>query len=608
MKSAEYWRKRSEEIAQDQYRKTDDFTDKHLRQYDLTLLKIQQDIDAFYTRFALNNDTDLASARRLLTGRELNEFKMTLEEFTALAKDNADGRWTQILNNVYYKTRVSRLESLMIQVRQRVEMLKAGEQQGVRDLLGDVYEDTYYRNVFELQRGTGFGVTFAKLNEEGIDKALSTEWKGSNYSKRIWGDRDKLVDELRTKITQSFIRGDSSAQMIKDVSERMHVSRSNAKRLIETESSFITHQATAAGYSASGIVKQYEILATLDMRTSDICRDMDGKVFRLSEEEVSVTYPPFHAHCRTTVMPYFDDEIDAGERIARDETGQTYFVPGDLTYERWYNERVKPQNNPTFLSNVQNIYNSWDKQDVTGFAQNVLDEAGSRLKVQRHKISAHGQCVLDPSEENLQVNTYELNSTDARSIEYQVKTAFHELFHARAHGLPHDINEVGFDEWAYYDDVFAESFAHFMVKQIGITDEISPSYAGYLIETLPKLKSLPTFKQASKISDFGEIAYQYRFGEKPTAAWENLIKEISSKDFDISDYSQSYLGYMKENTGELVDKMLDNMPDYKEYRAQMLGDVDSAITKGAKGLTGNEKIVFENVLMIAMNRLGVNEL
>src|SRR5690606_20868692 len=108
---------------------------------------------------------------------------------------------------------------------------------------------------------------------------------------------------------------------------------------------FVVGGARAAGCRASGVVARSDFLATLDSRTSEICRSMDGRVFALSEREVGVNYPPLHARCRSTVVPYFDDEIDPGERIARDEDGQTYYVPGDISYQQWYEKYVQNQNN-----------------------------------------------------------------------------------------------------------------------------------------------------------------------------------------------------------------------------------------------------------------------
>jgi hypothetical protein len=155
MKPAEYWRRRSEAITQRQFDKADAYIAELRREYERAMRSIQRDIEVFYQRFAVNNEISMAEARKLLSGWELQEFRMTLEEFIRKAKDNADGRWTRELNNVYYKTRVSRLEALLVQIRQQVEMLAAGQQQGIKELLADVYEDTYYRTLYEIQRGTG---------------------------------------------------------------------------------------------------------------------------------------------------------------------------------------------------------------------------------------------------------------------------------------------------------------------------------------------------------------------------------------------------------------------------------------------------------------------
>jgi SPP1 gp7 family putative phage head morphogenesis protein len=340
MKPAEYWRRRSEEVAARQFAKADAYQAELAREYARATEEIRRAIEVFYQRYAENGEVSMAEARRQLSGRELRQFKMTLEEFIEKAKNNADGRWTKQLNEVYYRVRVSRYEALLTDIQQQIELLAGSRQKGTGKLLSDVYKDTYYRTIFELQKGTGFGVTFAKIDQNKLEIVLGTEFAGSNWSKRIWGDRDKLITELRTKLAQAFIRGESSDRTARDLAERMAVSRSNAERLVQTETAFFVGEATAAGYRASGVVNKYEILATLDNRTSEICRSMDGKVFALFEREVGVNYPPFHARCRTNVVPYFDDEIEVGERIARDEDGKVYFVSGDMTYQSWYNRYV----------------------------------------------------------------------------------------------------------------------------------------------------------------------------------------------------------------------------------------------------------------------------
>ena len=64
---------------------------------------------------------------------------------------------------------------------------------------------------------------------------------------------------------------------------------------------------------------------------------MDGKIFEVSKKEVGINDPPFHPNCRTTTIPYFEpDEYDIDiERIAKDNKGKNYYVPGNLTYKQW---------------------------------------------------------------------------------------------------------------------------------------------------------------------------------------------------------------------------------------------------------------------------------
>ena len=83
-------------------------------------------------------------------------------------------------------------------------------------------------------------------------------------------------------------------------------------------------------------VQEYEIVATLDSKTSPICQELDRTHRLMSEFEPGVTAPPFHCWCRTTTVPYFDDEFTENEvRAARGEDKKTYYVPSDMKYSEW---------------------------------------------------------------------------------------------------------------------------------------------------------------------------------------------------------------------------------------------------------------------------------
>jgi len=120
---------------------------------------------------------------------------------------------------------------------------------------------------------------------------------------------------------------------IDNLAKAMETSKYNAGRLIMTESAYFSSEAQKDAYNKLG-VEQFEILATLDDITSELCQSLDGKVFPMSEYQAGVTAPPFHPWCRTTTVPYFDD--DFGERAAREpETEKTYYVSGNMKYPEW---------------------------------------------------------------------------------------------------------------------------------------------------------------------------------------------------------------------------------------------------------------------------------
>ena len=95
-------------------------------------------------------------------------------------------------------------------------------------------------------------------------------------------------------------------------------------------------------YEECGI-RKYRFVATLDLRTSTICRGLDGKVFLVSEQQPGKNCPPMHPWCRSTTVCEIEEEaLEEMQRRARDPvTGKTYLVPADMTYEQWYENYVK---------------------------------------------------------------------------------------------------------------------------------------------------------------------------------------------------------------------------------------------------------------------------
>lgn len=336
MQHKEYWIKRFEQLTDAQLRKGSEYYYNLQEQYRKAIDNIEKDIAKWYTRYANENAISLTEAKRLLNGRELAEFRMSVKEYIEKG-ESMDPKWAKQLEAASVRVHVLRLEALQIQMQQAAENVCGGQVDGLDKLAKDIYTDGYYKTAYEVQKGVGVGFDLMQLDTNRIDKLISKPWAadGKNFSARVWENRAALVSELENTLTQSIIRGQSPKKVIADIAQRFNVSKNKAGRLIMTESAFFAAAAQKDCFNDLGVEK-YEIVATLDSRTSETCRHLDGKVIPVADYKPGVTAPPFHVYCRSTTVPYFDDEFTAGEqRAARDENGEYYTVPANMKYEDW---------------------------------------------------------------------------------------------------------------------------------------------------------------------------------------------------------------------------------------------------------------------------------
>ena len=338
MKHNDYWRKRFLELEAAQNQLAQRSRQEIERHYRQTQRELDEQIRVWYQRLEDNNEISLAEARRWLTGQELAEFKWDVQEYIKRGTENAiDGRWAKQLENASARFHISRLEALKIRTQQSLEELFAKQQGIVGQTLGEVYRSGYYHTAFELQKGFAVGWDIAAIDQRQLEKVLAKPWAadGKNFSARIWGSRDKLVNELHTELTRNIMLGQDPQKAIDALAHKMQASKTNAGRLVMTEEAYFSSLTQRDCFAELG-VEQFEIVATLDSHTSVICQELDGVVRPMSEFEPGVTAPPFHVNCRSTTVPYFDDEFSlGGERAARGEDGQTYYVPADMTYRDW---------------------------------------------------------------------------------------------------------------------------------------------------------------------------------------------------------------------------------------------------------------------------------
>lgn len=344
MRNDAYWANRMRILEESLLKTGYDYVKNLEAQYDAAVKSIESQISVWYQRFAKNNDISLAEARKLLTTQELKEFKWTVEEYIKYGQQNAVSQaWMKQLENASARVHISRLDSLKIQLQQQAEVLHGSQSEALNSTLAELYERGYYHTAFEVQKGLGVGWSLHGLTDEAIKKVLSKPWTldSQTFSGRIWSNKQTLVNTVNTQLTQMIMRGSAPDKAIKAIAERFSVSKSQAGRLVMTESAAFSNMARKDCFNDLGVEK-FIVVETLDNETCSLCGQLDGKVFPMSEYAVGVTAPPFHPWCRGTTAPYFEDLEGLGDRYARDAGDSRYEVPKDMTYSEWYKKTVEP--------------------------------------------------------------------------------------------------------------------------------------------------------------------------------------------------------------------------------------------------------------------------
>ena len=581
MKSSEYWQKRFELLEQAAHQHGVQCYADIEKQYRQAQKTLEGQIAAWYQRFAYNNGVTLADAKRMLTAKELAELKWDIQDYIRYGEENAiNGTWVKQLENASARFHISRLEALKLQTQQSIEVMFGNQLDSIDSTMRDVYKSGYYHTAYEIQKGVGVGWDFSTLDDKQISKVISKPWAvdGKNFSERIWGNRKKLVNELNNTLTQNIILGKDPQKAIDEIARKMNTSKTNAGRLVMTEEAFFSSAAQKDCFDELD-VEQFEIVATLDSHTSDICRGMDGKHFPMSEWKVGVTAPQFHVHCRSTTVPYFDDEFDAvGERAARDEeTGKTYFVPGNMTYKEW--DKAFVQGDKSGLQEASSDDTIKAKEEVKQVAEELkIDnfpdafKAKGELKNTQALVDyINGLEGADANVVALYNSMAKLETIENNGIPFKISHGKNHAVSTSTYTLTGNLADVKLTIPKLQGENLAGQVNTTLHEEMHLMDlygRKDPSKSGNWFST-SRTALMDVFKSTSdSISDevadlFAEHKKEYRrVRDEVNAKYQNLISELNNSVMDKT-FQGSLADYKKQ-----YNKLVSAMNDERDYMAR----------------------------------------
>ncbi len=337
-----YWENRQAQIMYEQMEDAEKVARELADIYAKATRELNYQIGEIFDRFTDKHNLTEDEARRLLGMMKDPADIATLRE--ALAKDPKNAALLAELESPAYRARIERLENLQNEIDRMMQEIYGQEKMVTSEHYANVFHNSYYRGIYEIQRQAGFQFSFSAVDPQMLNQMLAMEWAGANYSSRIWGNTEALAKDLKEQLVLGYLTGKPEADMAAEIANKFGVANYKARRLVRTESNFQASMADLASYEESE-VENYIIVAILDLKTSEICQEMDGKSFPVKDAKVGVNINPFHPFCRTTTVADLSKWFPNPERRVRDPvTGKVKTISAKTTYKEWYQQNVA--NNP----------------------------------------------------------------------------------------------------------------------------------------------------------------------------------------------------------------------------------------------------------------------
>lgn len=296
-----YWLKRSEELDKVATKVEKEVMKELSALYRDAFRSIEKDVNDFVMKYAVDHKLDYATVTQMLTPIDLAEYNQKIEELYAMYRDTGSEYIKIEIDRLNARAKITRLQALQDAI--NVELCKVTHeyQMTLEDTLIGLFTEQY-KEVSEL-----LGIMAPVINREAIKTIIEYPYAGKMFSDRIWDNKDALVKHIKQNLTAGIIRGDGIQKMSRQLKKDLNVLYYQAERLVRTETNYAMNQGHLKGYADSGVVEKYEFLAAIDSRTSKLCKNQNGKVYKLSDATVGVNYPPLHPNCRSTVIPVLED-------------------------------------------------------------------------------------------------------------------------------------------------------------------------------------------------------------------------------------------------------------------------------------------------------------
>ena len=460
MKAAEYWKRRTVDLEHLLQARTTATMVEVNRMYAQGVEQLNEQIERILRRYVKNGQISQAYALQLLSaGQTAEERQRLLEQLQQTKEPQARRELIAMLDAPAYADRISRLQDLQNAIRAEAVAMGVREERLAKARLTETLKQAYYRTIFNDQKRNGL-YDFRLISDRRVQAALTHKWSGKNYSDRVWKNNAAFCKRLQRTIEVGCMTGmtlhDMEERLLEDCigADSDSGQRYCASRLIRTEVNHFSNQGFLEGYKAAGIIR-YRFMATLDLRTSAICRQLDGKTFLVEEAKAGENLPPMHPFCRSITVPVVSNR--PGTRWARDPvTGQSMTVPADMTYAQWYEKYVEKNggvirgargvDKPAVEEQAETVYlgqiNPQSEQERNAYVD--------RFVTQYEHADEEHMLVIDRTGKVYSVTSHQPDYIDLTGVDISMKGSYN------IHNHPADQTQFSFSDEADVPSMIAD--------------------------------------------------------------------------------------------------------------------------------------------------------
>lgn len=296
MSSKTYWRDRELEWKKKRLKDEKQYADEIQEIYANMMDSVEKEIESFFTRYANKENITMAEAKKRVSNIEIEAYQRKAKKYVKEKNFSDEANEQMRLYNLAMK--VNRLELLKANI--GLELVAGHDE--LKSYTGDKLEGAYLE---EIKRNASILGDTVIDNAKTAKAVADSSFKNATFSERIWVNQDQLKNSLSGVLSNALIQGKNPREFIPLIRKKFDVSRCNAERLLRTEIARVQTQAQAESYESNGI-DEYEYIACSLKDVCPLCKEMDGKTFKLKDMEIGENAPPRHPNCHCALAPHSD--------------------------------------------------------------------------------------------------------------------------------------------------------------------------------------------------------------------------------------------------------------------------------------------------------------